>query len=55
MDKKNKYRVNVLYRGKERWKYCATIKRARLLQLSAIEAGLSSIIYQKKDGKYQSI
>lgn len=52
-----RYKVNVLHKGKERWKYCTKIERARFLQQSAIEAGLSSIILQKSnvDGKYHSI
>lgn len=58
IDKKtapHKYRVNVLHQGKERWKYCKSIKRARILQQGAIAAGLSSIICQKIEGKYQVI
>lgn len=46
-----RFRVNVLHRGKERWKYCRTIERAKFLQRSAIDGGLSSIIYEKR-GKY---
>ena len=32
----SRYRVNVLHGGKERWKYCRTIKRAKHLQESAL-------------------
>ena len=48
----NRYRVNVLHRGKERWKYCYTIERAKHLQELAKQGGLSSIIYQKTRGGY---
>lgn len=51
----HRYRVNVLHRGKERWKYCKTIKKARQLQQSAIDGGLSSLIFQKREGKYHAI
>lgn len=50
-----RYRVNVLHQGKERWKYCRTIKKARQMQEAEIVGGLSSIIYQKKNGKYVAI
>ena len=57
MNSNQRYKVNVLHKGKERWKYCTKIERARFLQQSSIEAGLSSIILQKSnvDGKYHSI
>lgn len=55
MNDVKKYRVNVLYRGKERWRYCSTIKRARVIQEQAEQSGICSIIFQKINGKYQSI
>lgn len=48
----NRFRVNVLHEGKERWKYCKSVKRARVLQECSIAKGLSSLIFQKKEGKY---
>lgn len=48
-------KVNVLHRGKERWKYCTTIERARHLQKSSVAAGLCSIIYEKINGAYTAI
>jgi len=48
----SRYRVNVLHGGKERWKYCRTIKRAKHLQESAKAGGLCSIIYQKTTEGY---
>lgn len=50
-----RYRVNVLHHGKERWKYCRTIKKARQLQQEAIAGALCSTIFQKKNGKYVAI
>lgn len=49
---KNRYRVNILRGGKERWEYCNTIKRAKYLQNSAKQGGLSSFIYQKTTEGY---
>lgn len=56
----NRYRVNCLQNGKtgkEVWKYCRTIKKARELQLEAIEHGLPSIICIKRprDKKYSAL
>lgn len=48
----NRYRVNILHGGKERWKYCSTIERAKYLQNSAKQGGLSSFIYQKTTEGY---
>ena len=48
----SRYRVNVLHGGKERWKYCRTIERAKRLQESAKSGGLCSIIYQKTTDGY---
>lgn len=47
-----RFRVNMLHRGKERWKYCRTIERAKRLQQEATAGGLCSIIYEKVDGSY---
>lgn len=47
-----RFRVNMLHRGKERWKYCRTIERAKKLQQEATAGGLCSIIYEKVDGSY---
>lgn len=41
------YKVNILHRGKERWNYCRTIQRAKFLQQSAKDGGLSSIILER--------
>lgn len=50
-----RFKVNVLHRGKERFKYCTTMESALALQKAAVLAGLSSIILKKIDGKYRSI
>lgn len=50
-----RYRVNVIHKGKERFKYCRTLKRARCLQQEAIDNALCSIIAQKINGKYVTI
>lgn len=47
-----RFRVNMLHRGKERWKYCRTIERAKKLQQEATESGICSIIYEKIDSNY---
>lgn len=47
-----RFRVNILHRGKERWKYCRTIEKAKKLQQEATAGGLCSIIYEKVDGSY---
>jgi len=47
-----RFRVNMLHRGKERWKYCRTIERAKKLQQEATAGGLCSIIYEKADKGY---
>jgi tRNA(Phe) wybutosine-synthesizing methylase Tyw3 len=43
------------YGGKERWKYCRTLERAKHLQKVASEGGLHSIICQKVNGRYVSL
>jgi hypothetical protein len=48
----NRFRVNVLWRGVERWKYCRTIERAIYLRNVGVEGGLSSIIFQKTERGY---
>jgi len=50
-----RFRVNVLHRGKERWKYCGTIERATFLQQSAIKAGLSSIIFERMPDRWRVV
>ena len=50
-----RFRVNVIYRWKERWRYPRTLKRAKMLQEQATEQGLHSIISQKINGKYVPI
>lgn len=48
------YRVNVInIKGKEVWRYCYTIKAARRMQIKAIEKGINSIIFQKRDNEYE--
>jgi hypothetical protein len=47
-----RFRVNMLHSGKERWKYCRTIERAKQLQQEATAGGLCSIIYEKGDKGY---
>jgi len=47
-----RYRVNVFHGGRERWKYCRTIERAKYLQETAKKGGLCSIIYQKTTKGY---
>lgn len=51
-DVMRRFRVNMLHRGKERWKYCRTIERAKKLQQEATAGGLCSIIYEKGDKGY---
>jgi hypothetical protein len=55
MSIESRYRVNVLWNGKERWKYCKTLNKAKFMQETQIQKGLSSIICKKINGKYQSI
>ena len=47
-----RFRVNMLHRGKERWKYCRAIERAKKLQQEATAGGLCSIIYEKVGKSY---
>lgn len=49
---KTAFKVNVLYRGAEKWRYSKSINRAKFFQETAKKQGLCSIIYQKLNGKY---
>ena len=47
-----KYRVNVVHRGKEKWKYCKSITKAKQIQYDQSQGGFSAKIFEKMDGKY---
>lgn len=50
-----RFKVNVIHQGKERWKYCTSLKRAEIFKWNAESKGIVSVIYKKVDGKYIAI
>ena len=52
---RRRFKVNVIHRGKERWRYPRTLEKAKAYRSEAILKGLSSIIYEKIEGKYKAL